>query len=462
VKELAAAYTERFPHTIKGPHRLIGREAEFIVVNPDGSSGDVQRLLARMQAQNPSFEVHYGLEAPPNVLANYYKNNRDNNVVVKKDGEWLTRLGGDPGGGVVDYCVEVGTGTVEIVGAPCSNLQEMEKMFEHAMRRLIIAANADNQLVLGVGIQPSTPASEAIMTPRRRYGFRLSAIGPGWLPFTITASDQTHVDVDRHELMDVVNVCNALTPVIISLCANSSVYQAGTALCGRDAEMGLMQSSHPFRYGMPAKPAATILEWVDALCELDDWSAEPGSTALVRGSFRQKGLEKHTAMSEALMKAFLVHDKSVFHGTRPRAHTNTVELRMACQQPWRHHMCVAALNLGIVEGHRELAQLLQQHWGPPSVGTRGVCDFAAIWEKMRQAGAESTRTGLLESPEWQRFIVAVLHVCVAQLRKRGMKEEVYLEPLLYREQPGRKYATYFKEQGLEAFVRLVSINQFFK
>jgi len=130
-----------------------------------------------------------------------------------------------------------------------------------------------------------------------------------------------------------------------------------------------------------------------------------------------------------------------------------VELRMACQQPWRHHMCVAALNLGIVEGHKELAQLLQDQWGP--------CDFAMMWEKLRQAGAESTRVGL-HTPEWQRLIATALQVCDAQLRKRGMGEEVYLEPLFYRENPGRKYAAYFKLHGLEEFIKLVSVNQFFE
>jgi len=46
VKALAAQYIAQYPNVLRAARRTIGREAEFPVVNADGTAGDVQ---VRMQ-----------------------------------------------------------------------------------------------------------------------------------------------------------------------------------------------------------------------------------------------------------------------------------------------------------------------------------------------------------------------------------------------------------------------------
>jgi hypothetical protein len=42
VKALAAQYIAQYSTVLRATRRTIGREAEFPVVNPDGTAGDVQ------------------------------------------------------------------------------------------------------------------------------------------------------------------------------------------------------------------------------------------------------------------------------------------------------------------------------------------------------------------------------------------------------------------------------------
>ena len=44
VKALAAQYIAQYPTVLRAARRTIGREAEFPVVNADGTAGDVQVL----------------------------------------------------------------------------------------------------------------------------------------------------------------------------------------------------------------------------------------------------------------------------------------------------------------------------------------------------------------------------------------------------------------------------------
>ncbi len=43
-------------------------------------------------------------------------------------------------------------------------------------------------------------------------------LGDPWKWFTVTASDQTHVDIGRDEFVSTYNTMNLLTPAVIALC----------------------------------------------------------------------------------------------------------------------------------------------------------------------------------------------------------------------------------------------------
>jgi hypothetical protein len=162
----------RFPPRVLGL-RTIGREAEFAVVSPDGHSGDVQAVLRALKEQLPHLraETFSDATATPGLLS------------------LIGELNG-PCTGVVEFTIELGTGTVEIVGSPSRDLHHVARQFETAVDHLAAAALQAGQQVLGFGIQPLTPASETLLSTRARNTEQMR--DAAWIHYTTTASDQVH------------------------------------------------------------------------------------------------------------------------------------------------------------------------------------------------------------------------------------------------------------------------------
>ena len=80
----------------------------------------------------------------------------------------------------------------------------------------------------------------------------LEAIGEDWLWFTVTASDQVHVDVTRDEVLPATNLCNLMAPVVVALCGNSPIYGSeSSGVCSaREDRMARCQGDLN-RHGMP-------------------------------------------------------------------------------------------------------------------------------------------------------------------------------------------------------------------
>ena len=77
--------------------------------------------------------------------------------------------------------------------------------------------------VLGYGVQPLSPPTRALLSPKQRYSTLADIMGADWIWYTVTASDQAHVDVSRDEAVSALNFGNLMAPVIVALCANSPV-----------------------------------------------------------------------------------------------------------------------------------------------------------------------------------------------------------------------------------------------
>jgi hypothetical protein len=154
------------------PLRQIGREAEYPVVWADGTAADVRLLLATMGASYPHFRARHegGFDR----------------LLSSSDTQQLVGLISDD----VEFSLEVGWGTVEIITGPHPDLFETQRVHEESMSMLVSAADSLGMHVLGYGIQPRTAPSKNLMSPRGRYTTMRKAIGPGWKTFTVTASDQ--------------------------------------------------------------------------------------------------------------------------------------------------------------------------------------------------------------------------------------------------------------------------------
>ena len=285
--ELAAQFAEGFSSAPIGL-RKVGREAEYPLVDASGVAFDVAELwedLAQADADGPALEVQ---RAP-------------DGMIVGLDGLRFS------------YASEVGRGTIELITGPRHDLCQLAEDHEAGMRRLVAVADKHGAVVLGMGSQPLTPPSEALMTPKPRYGMLLDRIGADWLSFTVTASDQVHVDVAGPEVVAMTNLGNILAPVVIALCANSPLLGGEDAGCcsWREAGMGAIDAARG-RHGMPLRPIASLEEHVSRIVQLPHLlHKEDGVSMPAQGDFVDfLGTLDDSAAAYA---AFLVQEHYVWH-----------------------------------------------------------------------------------------------------------------------------------------------------
>jgi gamma-glutamylcysteine synthetase len=337
------------------------------------------------------------------------------------------------------YASEVGRGTIEVITGPRHDLLQLREDHEAATARLLEACARHGAVVLGLGAQPRTVPSEDLMTPKPRYQMLLERVGPDWLSFCTTASDQVHVDVAGPEVVAMTNLGNILAPVFIALCGNSPIVGGkDSGLCSwREAGMGAIDAAAG-RHGMPHTPIRSLQDHVERLVALPhllhkrDGVPEEADGHFIEFLERLDGTD-----TEEAYQAFLVQDHYVWHSARPRSRQGTVELRAACQQPWDSHMVVAALGLGVIAGGAEIGGYLGDALGTDA------------WSLMRTWHGQVVRHGLAAPPPVDGLVEAVLERALAALRGRGRREGELLQPLYRRVAAGKNPA----QRAREAFAR---------
>lgn len=398
--------------------RTLGREAEFPVVNDDGSAADVSRLLPLLHAADATLKE-------------------------KREGDMLVALKNER----VEYTLEVGRGTLEVVVGPAQDLHELQGLHDAARGPLLAAAAELGVHVLGYGIQPLTPATPGFMTPKERYGVLLETIGAPWLWFTLTASDQVHVSIGRDELVGATNLCNLLAPVTVALCANSPVFDGAPcgAVSAREHQMGEILAN-TYRHGMPGGPDADARALVNRLGAQEllvlrrDGHIQAGSGTYAEHLARIGGPDAPEAWHD-----FLLHEHYIWNTARPRSAIGTLELRAACQQPLHESGAAAALGAGMVCAWRELQAFVDAELGEDA------------WPAMRAWHAQAIAHGLAADEPVPDLIAGVLDRCAAALDARGRDEGRLLAPLrsrlAARQNPAQAALAALAEGGMPALVR---------
>ncbi len=438
---LAATFAGHFPAQLKGP-RTVGREAEFPVVDGSGRAADVAQLWPLLQM------------APGDIL----KAKRD-----AVNSELLVGLDGAS----YSYALEVGRGTIELNVGPCDTLFELEKLFRAGLARLVQAAGLLGWRALGYGVQPLTRPTRALLSPKQRYTALADIMGADWVWYTVTASDQLHVDVSRGEAVAMLNFANLMAPVVVALCANSPV--AGGALTGScsSREARMVAAAHGHRHGMIARPYADFTDFVASLSGMRSLLRREGARLLPDGRafsevLRQDyglsagGSGQRPAATDDCLSAFLLHDHYIWHSARLRTAYGTVELRPACQQPPHEAMAAAALYLGLVEGQREITGYAQRALAPAQEP-----DMAGCWPGMMAYHREAVRDGLAAVEPVPGFLAEVLTLAEKALARRGHGEERMLAPLwgrlARRENPAQWVGRVFDAEGVEGLVAVCGV-----
>jgi gamma-glutamylcysteine synthetase len=391
-RELATRFSAGFD--LEAPsNRTIGREAEFPVVNAQGWAGDVQRLFQTVAHQNPDLKP-------------------------KQEGELLVELRGER----FILAAEVGIGTVELITGPRPELASLESDHLLGLQTLIYAAEETDQRILGAGIQPLSIASPELICPKARYHVLLDIMGPSWLWFALTASDQVHVDIGLDELAAATNCSSLLTALTVALCGNSSVFHGeDSGVCsGREHLMGQIYPED-CRHGMPAGPIEGTEELMaQLLVQRHLMKKIEGQPHPAHGPFIDHLAALGGPQADGAFEAFLFHEHYIWNSSRPRSAQGTLELRSACQQPADSHMSATALGLAMVQGHHELAELLMDELGPNP------------WQVTRPWHEAVIEQGLAAPEPRPGLMGRLLEICRSALDGRGLDEARYLDPLFAR------------------------------
>lgn len=388
IEQLAERIRRHFPPALRSP-RKIGREAEFPLVWPDGRAGDASLLWESLIAEGGA---HVTYDDPARQQ-----------VIVRVDLD------------AVGYEVEVGRATAEVVLPPADDLLQLEAASGEAVGRLVRAAASRGMRVLGYGIQPRTPGSLGLMTPKRRYRALYRAIGRPWLHFTSTASDQVQVDISRAELVDAINVMNLLSGPIIALTANSSVYagRVGRFSSGRE---GLLETLGEHRHGMTPRRFTTLEEFLEFVCGQTCYVLRSGDRYVRYG----RPFTSYLATNGADLDAYLWHEHYTWNSARPRVQHATIEVRPACQQPPDEPLAATALCLALVEAWPDIWAFVRDRLGPDP------------WPAMGAYRKEVVRRGLRASEPAPRFLTGLVELAEEALRRRGRGEERFLHPIRLR------------------------------
>ena len=419
IAAIAAQYESCFRETLR-PLRMVGKEAEFPLVTADGRAGDVFQLWDSLLAE-PGFKPIFNNPQTQDLL-----------VAVER--------------GDLNIAVEVGRGTIEISLGPYADLWQLQTAFDQAIALVARVAKSRGMFLLGFGIQPRTPPTLSLMTPRPRYRAMHQAVGAPWLKLTTTASDQTHVDICRAELLDAINWMNLLSASLIALCANSSVYggRAGKFVSGRE---GKLRELGEIRYGMTPRRFASIEEFIRYLCNYECFILPNGD------SFKsiQLPFTRILPHSRTLFDDFLFHEHYVWNSARARVAQSTIEVRPACQQPPDAPLSANALALGWVEALPQVAAYFDNTFGDKA------------WQTMLAYRREVVRVGLKAREPAKNFIFDLVKIAQAGLTRRRRGEEKFLAPiwdrLERRESPGMRARRIFEHKGMPGLLRKIVIER---
>jgi gamma-glutamylcysteine synthetase len=427
LEEITRSFAAGFP--AKAPSlRTVGREAEFPLVRPDGRAADVFRLWPLFLEQGDCQPIYdQGTDGSELIVGVETRN-------------W-------------SCVIEVGRATAELSVGPRSTLHELAQDMEEALLRLKDVVRRAGFRLLGYGIQPRTPASLRLLTPKLRYFALLEAIGPQWLKFCVTAADQVQVDMGQDDLIQQVNLINAASGAIIALTANSSVYRgrAGRFASGREGLTANMVNE-PYRHGSSPRPYADLEEYVRflaglrCLCLPDENGGfkqvgEPFIDYLRRGSSERD--------PEMVYEEFLFHEHYIWPSARPRAKIGTLEIRPACQQPVDSTWVPSALALGLTEAADEVGSYLETELGERH------------WDTLLHYRELAVRYGLDAPEPVPRFLETLLGLVGNGLRQRGRKEDAFLAPVYElldrRSGPASRTRELFGEGGIASLTKEVSL-----
>lgn len=398
-------------------HRTIGIEKEFPVVKKDNFLAfDVRQIFPDL--------IKMGMEP---FFDDFYEN--EVHGVKLSDGTKIT--------------TDAGWGTLELCLPPLNSLFKAEELFREKIELLKELCGRKGGIILGYGIQPIQPLQDSNRIKKRRNLVLRGILGRTSYT-TVTASDQVHLSVSAGEAVRANNVFNWLSGVIISIFANSPIWLGkndGNQLAVREFVWGF---GPPNRHGVFPGPDKDLKEFFEKIINLPFLVAKKGKDYFPPDDSFMNFLLTHP--QREFIREFPQMEGTLWFCARPRTVYGTIEVRPACAQPRESALSLAAFCLGILEELKEAEKLIE--------------DTGYSWSIARamREGAMAKGLWALVNDEMPmaELTTSFLNISRVGLKKRGLGEEVYLQPLwdrvIRKETLAEQIIGIFKRGGIPALV----------
>lgn len=440
-------FTQNFQPTTPDTLRKTGIEVELPIVTLAGHAAPfetIQKMYVFLEENGWKIKKENGYVAEASRTVSTYFAGYQTETIT-------TDLG---------YC------TLEIIIPPYESLFQIQNSLDGLLNFLTPFFLKEGCLILGYGIQPLTPPSQQLLTPKSRYkGLEKIWESHRHVPkrrgkdahlLTISAGNQCHIDVSREEAVLAAQILNYSSGLQIALQANSPIWKGkieGSSKAIRETIYDYLYPSHVYRHGV----APSTESWATYLGHLADlplfFVKRAGELIQLNNTtFSEFLAQKQGTIGQKIngeqIKVFPqledIHDHNslCYFNARLVPSYGTVEVRMACQQPPGETLVTAALNLGLIENMAEAQYFFKQY-------------PYEIWRNLRQEALKNTFNSKIQNGSILPFLEDLLMLAQTGLQNRAIGEEVFLEPLFerlnVRQSPADKAIVSWQQGGIKAF-----------
>ena len=457
VESLTTLLRSQYPPKRKHPRKLSVR-AQFPVCGLDGKAGDTGMLWPFMKGEG--FEPYREANGMQSAL----------------HGEHFS------------YSVTAGRGVIEIQIHPCETLHELNERLIDAVDRIKPAAERWKKHVRAYGGQPGTARTPECLTHKFHYFSLLRKIEEPYLYRGLQATNRFWMECDQTELLDILNWSHLLSPLVQSLSANTPIFAGEdghypSSRWHQQAELS-EKTVGDGRWQLVDHPYSGIDEWMFHLLHQPHLLArdEEGWLNPAEGLFGEY-LESIDRQAIEHWSDVLDHMETLWTQTHPVLHSDNalpaalqgqagLQLAETEQQGLPETLAISALLLGCLEEREAL-----EHWwedlvpDPPAKREFGLWPHQIleknlkykkdVWMPFKEYWLRFMKQGLAYPEPFFGCFDGMLKHATIGLQKRGLGEEVYLQPLTERIQkqyePHRELRRTYILKGIEGLVRKVSI-----
>ena len=367
---------------------------------------------------------------------------------------------------------ETGYCKLEFSMAHTADLNVLQGVVDNLRGDLRTFCNEHDVHIIGFGIHPVTPPCKDLLMKKKArtkvwdkvFGANRvlpEADGDDMCLFTVNSASHVHVSVNEDEAVPAINVLNGFSGAQIALTANSNIWR------GRiDPDYKCVSEKfwdwwipEPGRTGVPDHPFESLKDYVETVSGFQPVFVMRNGQPIVLKDFdsfqeffhaepaRGVNLDGDEVTLTPDHADIDLHSTTYWFNARLSRYF-TVENRINDQQPPDELLCIAALTSGLIETLGESHEAIRA-WN---------------WDTLRRGRDDACRRGIAPSSnghgdepvDLERLATEMLQLADEGLKRRGLGEEKFLEPLHRRlerrECPADDAARAFEQGGIEALI----------